>query len=342
MNNIAEHLIELRTGEKMTVTFLTYPIDRQDQIQLIDLLQHEWERTDVDWLESMRGLHAETLKTRAVLGWLDGRPVATATVVYPVEEPEVCVVEDVMTLAQYRGRGIGEKLSNMVVDLAFEAGCRVAYLGNTPTSQGSVYLKCGFERISGAIMRRPAPGQETCERDFYAPGQSTSVRQTQWGDLPGLACLMGQPLDCVLLDFRQGLVSSRYAEPVRCVSNFTSVWYDAQSRGGIMLTLAGESSSRVLGFGSLVPGPPPLRNRSALIDVAVHDHYAHGAQRIIDQLKKESRKRHIERLEAWVSESDFHKAAWFTDSGFSHEATLPRQLRLAEKTLAVKVYWGEI
>ena len=43
-------LLELKDKLKLEVVVLTYPISPDRQIQLIELLQQEWDRTDVDWL----------------------------------------------------------------------------------------------------------------------------------------------------------------------------------------------------------------------------------------------------------------------------------------------------
>src|SRR5262249_44315883 len=143
------------------------------------------------------------------------------SVYFPRTTPEVCCVADVVTHPKRRGLGIAAHLTERVVQEAFRAGCRVAYLGNKPKPH-SVYEKIGFVRIRGAMMRRAAEGHADCETNFYATGQAVTVRPAVWGDLPGVACLMAQPLDCLIVDYLRGLVSLRHVEPLRCVSNFTS------------------------------------------------------------------------------------------------------------------------
>ena len=62
----------------MEVVHLTYPIGPADRMGIIELLQQEWARTDVDWLQSMRGAYSRTLRTQVlwqgltVMGW--GQP----------------------------------------------------------------------------------------------------------------------------------------------------------------------------------------------------------------------------------------------------------------------------
>ena len=124
-------------------------------------------------------------------------------------------------------------------------------------------------------MRRPGPGGEDYEGVAFAPGQRTVVRETSWGDLPAVACLMAQPIGPALAHYDQGLVSPLAAAPHRAVSNFTSVKYAVESAGGNMWSLVSvDSPHRVLGFVSVTPGPGPLREHTGRCEVTCHDQYA--------------------------------------------------------------------
>ena len=212
----------------MEVVHLTYPIEPADRMGIIELLQQEWARTDVDWLQSMRGAYSRTLRTQVALARVDGHAVGTASIAFPCERPQVGVVEDVMTRKDFRGLGIAATLTEGLVQRAWKAGCRVVYLGNT-LRQLSVYEKIGFRRLYGAVMRRAAPGETEPEKEFFAPGQETTVRPATWGDLPGVACLMAQPMESLCLDFLRGLVSPpvRAAPALRVELHRGLVW-----RGG--------------------------------------------------------------------------------------------------------------
>jgi GNAT superfamily N-acetyltransferase len=313
---------KVSSEDKLQITVLTYPLSRPQQIALIDLLQHEWQRTNVDWLESMSGHHAEHLVRHTLVARIQDEDLATASICYPIQDPEVCVIEDVMSLPAVRGRGIAARLTTTALEIAFNAGCKVAYLGNAPTSRPSVYSNCGFVRTHGAVMRCPAQGQEVCESVFFAREQALSVRNTNWGDLPGVACLMDQELETTLLNFRHGLVSPKFAAPTRCVSNFTSVWYDTKAQGGAMVSLIGARPYRVLGFGSLVPGAAPAMNRYASLDIAFHDHYEAAGAQLIIELEKEARARGLTKLLAHAALRDKSKWARFREQGFKQTGLL--------------------
>ena len=294
----------------MEVVQYAYPIAPADRMGIIELLQQEWARTDVDWLQSMRGAYSQTLRTRVALARVGGVAVGTASIAFACERPRIGVVEDVMTRKEFRGLGIAATLTEGLVRQAWEAGCRVVYLGNSPR-EVSVYEKIGFRRLFGAVMRRPAPGETDPEKDFFAPGQQTSVRPANWGDLPGVACLMAQPMESLCLDFLRGLVSPRYAPPLRCVSNFTSLWNGVEALGGSMLTLEGEDPHRVLGLGSITPGPAPLRGHSAVIDALAHDNYSGGTRQLLDRLVETARQKDIDLLQAYAAAPDSRQSRAF-------------------------------
>ena len=333
--------VALKDGRQMEVVQHTYPIPPADRMGIIELLQQEWARTDVDWLQSMRGAYSQTLRTRVALARVGGDAVGTASIAFARERPRIGVVEDVMTREDFRGLGIAATLTEGLVRQAWEAGCRVVYLGNSPR-QVSVYEKIGFRRLFGAVMRRPAPGETEPEKDFFAPGQQTSVRPANWGDLPGVACLMAQPMESLCLDFLRGLVSPRYAPPLRCVSNFTSLWYGVEALCGSMLTLEGEGPHRVLGLGSITPGSAPLRAHSAVIDALAHDNYPGGVRQLLDRLVETARQKGIALVQAYAAATDSGKVEHLRAVGLTPVATLPEAIRLSDRAVDVTLLQGRL
>jgi len=329
--------LTLRDGREFRTVEYAYPIDPGDRALLIDLLQEVFPRTDVDWLQSMRGAYADVLVTHSVVGSIDGEPVANASVAFARASPEVCVIEDVMTVPAFRGLGIARALTERAVQIAFGSGCRVAYLGNVPT-KSSVYEHIGFTRLKGVMMRRAAQGSEQFEARAFAPGQPTLVRETNWGDLPGLVCLMAQPVGPKLAHFEQGLVSLRDTAPQRAVSSFTSVKYAVENAGGSMWSLVSEASPhRVFGFASITPGPGPLRDATARCDITCHDHYADRMEALIGAAIQWTGQHAVSLLEAYVAEADGAKREWFAAAGFTEVARIPNVLRISNRPSDVLV-----
>ena len=328
--------IRLKDGRQLEAKVLTYPIPGEHQITLVQLWRSEWQRTDYDWLEAMNGDYSDTFKIRSIIGRIDGQAVATATVCCPCVDAEVCVIEGVVTLGSYRGLGIASRLTNMAVDLAVAAGCQVCYLGNGYQGE-SVYLRCGFERVTGVVMRRAAPGGDDYESGCFSPGQQTSIRRAQWGDLPGVSCLLAQPLHCVVLDYPRGILSCKYAEPQSCVGNFPRIRYNVNERGGSIYMLVGQKAHRVLGFGSLTPEAGLAHRHKAVIDVGVHDNYQDKGQEILGVLLSKAEQEEIQAVRSYVAATEAKKAEWFEKAGFGRVAELRGELRVGEKAIDVMV-----
>ncbi len=329
--------VKLADGADLGVELLRRPVSPADQLRVTGLLAAEWERSDVDWVPSLRGAYADSLTSVTAIGRRGDVDVGTATVSYAAADPEVAVVENVTTLAEHRRRGIAAALTETVVRLAFDAGCRLCFLGNGGRAgQRAVYDRIGFVR-NGAVMRRPAPGFEAYERTLYAADQPVSVRAACWGDLPGVAALVAQPLSTRVLDYQRGIGSAAVVPPARCVSAFTTIHYDTQSRGGVMRVLAGAGASRVLGFGTAAPGPAPLRNATAVVDLVTHDAYAGHAGELLAALTEDGRRLGAARAVAFVAEPDAAKRERFLAAGYLPAAVLPRDLTLGDRPTDVTV-----
>jgi GNAT superfamily N-acetyltransferase len=93
---------------------------------------------------------------RHLIGRLDGRPVATATVF--VHPAEVGGVYFVATAPEARRRGIGAAVTAGALDLARGVGCTTAVLGSSPMGYG-VYRRLGFEEVFRyRLLERSPPG----------------------------------------------------------------------------------------------------------------------------------------------------------------------------------------
>lgn len=333
--------IPLKDGRTLDIEVLTFPIDAARQSALIGLWRTEWTGGDYDWLRSMNGDYSRHLRIQAVLGTIEGRPAGTASVCFPCREPEVSVVGSVLTHPDCRRLGVAEALTCAVVDLSFRAGCRVSYLGATRDPR-NVYLRCGFRWWNGGVMRREREDSSGCEEAFFAPGQATSVRESNWGDLPALACFVVQPWNTLVLDYPRALLSGKYVKLQRCVSNFPAVHQEAAPRGGVLGVLVGESPHRVLGFGSVTPEPGDSRRHKAVIDVCSHDGYADGADSLTRWLMSEAAGRGVEQLQAYVAASDPDKQERFRQFGLKPLARLPGQLRLEGRAVDVLVLEGPV
>jgi GNAT superfamily N-acetyltransferase len=85
----------------------------------------------------------ESATFQHLLGWLDGRPVATAAVAHGARASEI---QHVVTLADLRRRGIGRAMTAAAMELARRHGHEHAVLTSSPEGEG-VYRTLGFETV---------------------------------------------------------------------------------------------------------------------------------------------------------------------------------------------------
>ena len=321
----------------MEIQSLTYPIVAEDQAELIQLWRTEWSRTDFDWLESMHGDYSDDLTIVSVLGRRDRNPVATATAIHRRLAPELALLGSVGTHPDCRGKGLGGEVVEATVEYVAEVGCTDCYLG-TSTRPRNVYLQHSFDWYRGAIMHRQLVGDSNLEDRYFAPGQSTQIREANWGDLPGFTLLCAQPIAGSTFDYARGLISSRFAEPQRCVSAFPAVFEDVAAHGGAMHVLCEPRHHRIFGFASLTLGPAPARSHVVQIDAATHDHYSDHLRKLVDQVLGQLHKYPTAKMvQAHVPVSDSAKAECLADAGFEHVATLPAQLTLGGQSVDVSL-----
>jgi hypothetical protein len=216
-------------------------------------------------------------------------------------------------------------LTNVVTELAFDAGCKVAYLG-AKRIPNCVYLKCGYQWHNGGVMRRAAPGEEDCEKQLYTPGQKTTIRPANWGDMAAVDCLVLQPLDCWVIDYPRGYLSGKHITLGRCVSNFPNLYDQVRDRGGIVSILVGEMAHRTLGLGTMTPGPAPSRKHTAVVDVAAHDNYVDQLPKLVEYLKGQAQSLGVRILQAFVADQDQVKKDIFLSAKFRPVIELPGRL----------------
>lgn len=333
----AEADISLNDGRSLGASVWRYPLSPDEQAVVIGLWRSEWEESGIDWAPWVSGAYADVMVTETAVVWSDGEAVATASVGYPARDPEVCGVMNVVTLHRFRGCGIGSRLTDLLVTRAFRAGCTSAYLGNVPTPS-CTYEKCGFVRLNGVFMRRAASPTFDPESALFAPGQPTSVRPADFGDMPCLAALVAQPLDTLLLDFPRGLVSAGQLAPDRGLAQFGAVWYASRRSGGTMLVLTGATAHRVLGFGSLTPGPGSARRWLADVDFVCHGHYRKDGPALLGALVHAARwTRTIQALRLYTADVDEWKRRCAADLGFGTPEASTEALRLNGRQVGLRV-----
>jgi len=263
------------------------PLTDQETMDLIRLWRTEWPHGDFDWISSLSGDYAATLRLSVVTGRAPDHLAATATAVGCETGGEIALISSVMTAASDRGRGLGAEATELAVAEAARRGARVVYLG-TNTWPKNVYQKIGFSKWNGIVMRRQIGTGDAPEDEIFSPGQPASIRTGEWGDAPAFVGFVIQPHSTFLLSFRQSLVSSKFAPLKRCVSNFAPLYQDCLSSGGKLFVLASESPSRIFGFSACIPMKGAL-GEIAWIEATAHDAYEEQIDSLIDRALEQAK-----------------------------------------------------
>jgi putative acetyltransferase len=79
--------------------------------------------------------------------------------------PEYCELKKMYFSSQIRGRGMGRELVTQLLEFATKAGYKYCYLETVERlkTANQLYLKCGFERLTGSIGNT---GHNSCELQY--------------------------------------------------------------------------------------------------------------------------------------------------------------------------------
>jgi GNAT superfamily N-acetyltransferase len=319
-------VVPLKNGRSMEVSFHRFPLAEEVRRELLPLLYDEWPSPDYDLAAAAAGEYARTLTIVAALGRIDDQVVGTAQSIYAASQPELAMVGFVLTHTEYRGQGIGAKITDIVTNFAFEAGCKAAFLGSD-IRPDCVYLRAGYGYFNGGVMRRLAEDGEDPEATYFRPGQSVQVRPVEWGDLPGTGFLLIRPYEWVVGDYQRGFFSGRYTTQRRCVSNFPYVCYDIEDRKGVFMVLTGDRRNRVLGMATVTPGRAAIQEHAAVVDFSSHENYYAAAPHMLQEALAVAQARGIEQVTAYAAQRDVAKADILIQTGFCEIGVLPCQLR---------------
>lgn len=334
-------ILPLRNGKSMEVSLFTFPLDETVRRELLPLLYAEWPVPDYDLAAAAAGEYASTLNIVAALSRIDGRTAGSAQAIYAARQPEVAMVGFVLTQEEYRGLGIGAKITDIVTNFALGAGCKVAFLGSN-IRPDCVYLRAGYTYYNGGVMRRLAEDAEDLEATYFEPGQELQVRPAEWGDLPGTSFLLIRPYEWIAADYQRGLFSGRFTTQRRCVSNFPYIYYDIVEREGVFMVLSGSKRNRLLGIATVTPGRAAIQKHAAVVDFILHENYYSAAARLLLETLAAAEAKGIEQVTAYVAQRDMAKADVLIQLGFREIGLLPRQLRHNRGYEAVRIFHKDL
>jgi len=335
--------VSLRDGSELLVHTLIPPIEDSMRHDLKALLQTEWVGGDMSWDATMTGKYADSLAFVTCVGLRDGRMAGTATTAYAARHAEVGVVCDVVTLEEFRGMGVARAVTQRVTDYFFNQGGRALYLGTgREESAWRVYQRIGFEWFHGGVMRNLPSQSDDFDEGYFATGQATSVRDAQWGDMPGVSALFTRPYGALAGDYGRGMFSVRYAEQGRCVSNFPHIYYDVIDKRGSCQVLVGQTPHRVLGLASITPIDTAMRCHVGRLEILTHENFYEHGPALLRATAKAGRALGLQRAVAYVPAMDTARLQWMRDAGADKVGVLHGQVQLKDQLVDIEVFECEL
>ncbi len=331
--------IALRDGSELQIYKLQCPVEPALRGPVTAILNTEWPNGDFYWNESMAGDYADSLTVVMCPAMREGRWVGNATVAFAANSPEVGAVCDVMTHPDARGLGVARAATQAVTCHAVECGARAVYLGTERAGSAQrVYQRIGFEWFHGGVMRHLSAHGQDFDETYFASGQRTSTRAAEWGDLPGVSALFGQPYAMLAGDCARGLFSPARTFHGRCVSVFPYIYYDVLAKAGSCRVLVGQTPHRILGLATMTPIDTAYRRHVGVLDVMTQDRFAEDGPRLLRDTIDSARQTGMRRGVAYVPSTDTLKAQWVRDQGGRSVGTMPEQIKLDEGSIDVEIF----
>ena len=186
--------------------------------------------------EILAGRHAQDALFTIGAAHVGGRLAACCWTGAGRRRPEIGVMAGVVTLPEYRGKGIASTLVRDACDRFDHNGGRHLLLGVSNPVARRIYEKLGFRNVVGQILMRG----EGLEQGGDPSPDGLVSRPATPGDIGGVVPLYLQPHPAILLDAGIRMPSSRVVPPWRCVRIFWDSWNSVRD-GGRWSVLADES-----------------------------------------------------------------------------------------------------
>lgn len=177
--------------------------------------------------------------------------VATAHCTIPRNHARLGGLGEVVTIPEYRGRGLAQKLCRHSIDEFEAAGGEAFFLGTGNPVAARVYGRAGWKFLSNSnVMLRVTGGCDPQEyiKNYFRKGANlpTEIVEGGPGQRVGMIPLIVQPHEWVALDANAGLFSTRVRRQTSCMGLYPQYekiekagkWFAAQRSDGATVGLA--------------------------------------------------------------------------------------------------------
>ena len=319
--------VTLRTGEHITVSVVSPPMGAYaDKVGC-------WGHVRDDLLA---GRMSDTLNVRYYVAKSGGEVVGSMGCYTPRKTRSVGLVEFVETDERHRRKGIASiLLGRLIAGFRSEVG-KALLLCTTNPIAGSLYEKHGFWYTVGDGMMYVSPDAPDFPDEYLSHTGTASVREAEWGDLPGASLLYNNPEpDWLIKDYLTGSFRD-----TRFERHFTQLMYGSGEDRGAVLVLESPANS-VVGIAAFHRVDSYYEQHVADFSFRVCPAYYAQADELLNQALQRADDLSVDILQARIADVDGGQKKLISRAGFSETARLPGLLRDGDLSIDVLIYTHE-
>jgi len=321
----------------------TAPLETESAWEVESLLLKILEYGDYSFHSALLGEYSRTLNCTFFLAKHKGNLVGAAGCLYSHKNPAVAIIGPVGVAAEYRLNGIGRKLVTTIIEHLRGRYCMAVYLGvSAGTPATYLYSSLGFKRYKGIVMRLLLCPEEEFTNTYFGKCPDVKLRRAAWGDFPGIQALATFPCQMYTCDFRRGVFSSKYIEPIRFLPVFPDMMRTFGRSGGLANVLIAGGKENIVGIAHMSRLPGEAQRHIAEFDFYVHDNFVDQTERLVRTTIEGSRDLSINRINCYCLDCDHLKRNIIDRLGGRQVAVLPGNIFVSGKYEDVLVYqFGE-
>jgi GNAT superfamily N-acetyltransferase len=327
------------TNVDIEICQATAPLEAGAAWEVESLLLKILEYGDYSFHSALLGEYSQTLNCTFFLAKHKGNLVGAAGCLYSHRNLAVAIIGPVGVAAEYRRNGIGRQLVTSIVEHLRGRHCMAVYLGvSAGTPATYLYSSLGFKRYKGIVMRLLLCPEEEFTNAYFGKCPDVKVRRAVWGDFPGIQALATFPCRMYTCDFRRGVFSSKYIEPIRFLPIFPDMMRAFARSGGLANVLVAGSKENIVGIAHMSRLPGQAQRYIAEIDFYVHDNFVDQTEHLVRSTMEGFRDQSINRINCYCLGCDHLKRNIIDKLEGRQVAVLPGNIFVSGKYEDVLVY----
>jgi GNAT superfamily N-acetyltransferase len=327
------------TSVDFEICQVTAPLDAETVWEIESLLLKIFEYGDYSFHSALSGEYSRTLNCTFFLAKYKNNLVGAAGCLYSYRNPAVAIIGPVGVAAKCRRNGIGRKLVTSIVEHLRGRHCMAVYLGvSAGTPAAYLYSSLGFKRYKGIVMRLLLCPEQEFTNTCFGKCPDVKIRRVVWGDFPGIQALATFPCRMYTCDFKRGVFSSRYIEPIRFLPVFPEMMGAFARSGGLANVLVAGCKENIVGIAHISRLSGQAQRHIAEIDFYVHDNFVDQTEHLISTTMEGSRDLSINRINCYCLGCDYLKRDIIDKLGGRQVAVLPGNIFVSGKYEDVLVY----